>query len=294
MKQISITETLNPASENIDLMASFDIAKTINEEDSKVAAAIAQELPRIAQAIDMLAACIQNGGKAAYFGAGTSGRIGVLDASELYPTFGLEKNIIQGFIAGGDTALRNAVENAEDSSNLAMEDINRFSPRPGDVVIALSASGNPEYLRRILQEAKQRQAQTIAISSNPKASIAENADIFINPIVGPEVITGSSRMKSGTAQKMILNMLSTGAMVKIGKTYKNYMVDLKILNEKLMFRAVRFVSEITGLAPNEAKTYIEKSGKNVKIACVMAVKNCTKAEAETALRQAGGILRKVI
>lgn len=294
MKQISITEILNPASENIDLMDSFDIAKTINEEDSKVAAAIAQELPRIAQAIDMLAACIQNGGKAAYFGAGTSGRIGVLDASELYPTFGLEKNIIQGFIAGGDTALRNAVENAEDSSDLAMEDINRFSPCPGDVVIALSASGNPEYLRRILQEAKQRQAQTIAISSNPKASIAENADIFINPIVGPEVITGSSRMKSGTAQKMILNMLSTGAMVKIGKTYKNYMVDLKILNEKLMFRAVRFVSEITGLAPNEAKTYIEKSGKNVKIACVMAVKNCTKADAETALRQAGGILRKVI
>lgn len=294
MQQLSITETPNPASENIDLLDSFGIAKTINEEDSKVADAIAKELPRIAQAIDMLAACIQNGGKAAYFGAGTSGRIGVLDASELYPTFGLEKDIIQGFIAGGDTALRNAVENAEDNSDLAMEDINRFSPRPGDVVIALSASGNPEYLRRILQEAKQRQAQTIAISSNPKASIAENADIFINPIVGPEVITGSSRMKSGTAQKMILNMLSTGAMVKIGKTYKNYMVDLKILNEKLMFRAVRFVSEITGLAPNEAKTYIEKSGKNVKIACVMAVKNCTKSKAETALRQAGGILRKVI
>lgn len=294
MKQLSITEMSNPASENIDLMSSLDIAKTINDEDRKIAEAVAKELPHIAQAIDMLATCILNGGKAAYFGAGTSGRIGVLDASELYPTFGLDDGIIQGFISGGDTALRYAVENAEDNCNLAMEDFNIFSPQSGDVIIAISANGNPEYLRCILREAKKRNIQTIAISSNPQAAIGKDANIFINPIVGPEVITGSSRMKSGTAQKMILNMLSTGAMIKIGKTYKNYMIDLKILNDKLMDRAIHFVSEITGLTEAESKTYIEKSGKDVKLACVMALKNCTKAEAEESLRKAGGILRKVI
>ncbi len=294
MADISLTEKSNPATTDIDLMDSFHIAQAINNEDKKVALAIEKVLPEIGRAIEMIAEAFQKGGRLAYFGAGTSGRLGVLDASECWPTFGVEHGMVSGFIAGGDKALRLSVEAAEDSSEFGLSDLSAFAPTPNDVIVGISAGGNPQYVLAILEEAKKAGCRTIGISSNPEAKLKPLCDIFINPIVGEEVLTGSSRLKSGTAQKMILNMLSTGAMIRIGKTYKNYMIDVRMVNEKLLDRGCRFVSEIAKISYDEAQKYIEQSGKNVKTACVMAIKKCSKTEAEQQLAAAKGILRKVI
>ena len=202
--------------------------------------------------------------------------------------------MVSGFIAGGDKALRLSVEAAEDSSEFGLSDLSAFAPTPNDVIVGISAGGNPQYVLAILEGAKKAGCRTIGISSNPEAKLKPLCDIFINPIVGEEVLTGSSRLKSGTAQKMILNMLSTGAMIRIGKTYKNYMIDVRMVNEKLLDRGCRFVSEIAKISYDEAQKYIEQSGKNVKTACVMAIKKCSKAEAEQQLAAVKGILRKVI
>lgn len=294
MADISLTEKSNPATTDIDLMDSFHIAQAINNEDKKVALAIEKVLPEIGRAIEMIAEAFQKGGRLAYFGAGTSGRLGVLDASECWPTFGVEHGMVSGFIAGGDKALRLSVEAAEDSSEFGLSDLSAFAPTPNDVIVGISAGGNPQYVLAILEGAKKAGCRTIGISSNPEAKLKPLCDIFINPIVGEEVLTGSSRLKSGTAQKMILNMLSTGAMIRIGKTYKNYMIDVRMVNEKLLDRGCRFVSEIAKISYDEARKYIEQSGKNVKTACVMAIKKCSKTEAEQQLAAAKGILRKVI
>ena len=294
MADISLTEKSNPATTDIDLMDSFHIAQAINNEDKKVALAIEKVLPEIGRAIEMIAEAFQKGGRLAYFGAGTSGRLGVLDASECCPTFGVEHGMVSGFIAGGDKALRLSVEAAEDSSEFGLSDLSAFAPTPNDVIVGISAGGNPQYVLAILEGAKKAGCRTIGISSNPEAKLKPLCDIFINPIVGEEVLTGSSRLKSGTAQKMILNMLSTGAMIRIGKTYKNYMIDVRMVNEKLLDRGCRFVSEIAKISYDEAQKYIEQSGKNVKTACVMAIKKCSKAEAEQQLAAVKGILRKVI
>lgn len=294
MADISLTEKSNPATTDIDLMDSFHIAQAINNEDKKVALAIEKVLPEIGRAIEMIAEAFQKGGRLAYFGAGTSGRLGVLDASECWPTFGVEHGMVSGFIAGGDKALRLSVEAAEDSSEFGLSDLSAFAPTPNDVIVGISAGGNPQYVLAILEEAKKAGCRTIGISSNPEAKLKPLCDIFINPIVGEEVLTGSSRLKSGTAQKMILNMLSTGAMIRIGKTYKNYMIDVRMVNEKLLDRGCRFVAEIAKISYDEAQKYIEQSGKNVKTACVMAIKKCSKTEAEQQLAAAKGILRKVI
>ncbi|MDD7313589.1 MAG: N-acetylmuramic acid 6-phosphate etherase [bacterium] len=294
MADISLTEKSNPATTDIDLMDSFHIAQAINNEDKKVALAIEKVLPEIGRAIEMIAEAFQKGGRLAYFGAGTSGRLGVLDASECWPTFGVEHGMVSGFIAGGDKALRLSVEAAEDSSEFGLSDLSAFAPTPNDVIVGISAGGNPQYVLAILEGAKKAGCRTIGISSNPEAKLKPLCDIFINPIVGEEVLTGSSRLKSGTAQKMILNMLSTGAMIRIGKTYKNYMIDVRMVNEKLLDRGCRFVSEIAKISYDEAQKYIEQSGKNVKTACVMAIKKCSKAEAEQQLAAVKGILRKVI
>lgn len=294
MNQLIITESSNQDTANIDLLDAENIAKAINNEDKKVAIAIENVIHEIGIAIDAVANAFLNGGQLAYFGAGTSGRLGVLDASECPPTFGVDYNMVQGFIAGGDRALRYAVENAEDSADFAKQDLSNFAPTPNDIVVAISASGNPQYCITALDEAKKNGCKTIAISSNPDAKMAKFADIFINPIVGQEAITGSSRMKSGTAQKMILNMITTGAMIRIGKTYKNYMIDLKPTNKKLVERSIRFISEICNLPSDEASDCFEKSGRRVKTACVMAIKQCTKEEAENLLAKNNGILRKVI
>ena len=294
MSIIAITEKSNPATKDIDLMDSYEIAKTINNEDKKVALAVEKTLPQIGQAIELIAQAFLKGGRLAYFGAGTSGRLGVLDASECWPTFGVEHGMVCGFIAGGDRALRFSIENSEDSRELALQDLKTFAPKPHDIIVGISAGGGPKYALTILEKAQKLGCKTIGISSNPEAKLQKFSDIFINPIVGEEAVTGSSRMKSGTAQKMILNMLSTGAMIRIGKTYKNYMIDVRLANEKLIDRGCRIVAEIGNTSYQDAQKYLEKSNGKVKTACVMALKNCTKEEAEALLNAQNGILRKVI
>ncbi len=290
---LSITEQANPATMDIDVKNGVEIAKLINDEDKKVAEAVAKVLPQVGEAIDKIADSLKNGGRMAYFGSGTSGRLGILDASEMPPTYGISPELIQGYISGGEKAIRQAVENAEDSAELAVADMQNFNPRKDDVVVAISASGNPQYGLKVLALARQKGCLTIAVTSNPDAKFKQFADIFINPILGAEAVTGSSRMKSGTAQKMILNMLSTGAMIKLGKTYHNYMIDLEITNQKLQQRAVRFVCEICRVDEKTAEEVLTKA-KNVKTACVMLKKSCTKEQAQKLLEENGGILRKVI
>lgn len=294
MSSLALTEKRNPDTINIDLMDSYQIARTINNEDKKVALAVETQLKPISKAIETIARAFLQGGRLAYFGAGTSGRLGVLDASECWPTFGVEHGMVCGYIAGGDRALRFSIENAEDSADLARQDLQNFNPTPKDIIVGISAGGGPRYVLTILEEAQKRGCQTIGISSNPEARLQQFADIFINPVVGEETITGSSRMKSGTAQKMILNMLSTGAMIRIGKVYQNYMIDLRLVNEKLIDRGRRFVSEIADIPYNKAAEFLTAADNNVKTACVMAAQNLSRSEAEQQLQAAGGILRKII
>ena len=290
---VALTEKRNKATENIDLMNSFEIAQAINNEDKKVAIAIEKVLPQIGEAIELVAQAFLKGGRLAYFGAGTSGRLGVLDASECWPTFGVEHGMVCGYIAGGDRALRFSIENSEDKAEFGLDDLNSFNPNENDVIVGISAGGGPRYVLTVLEEAQKRGCKTVGISSNPEAKLQAFSDIFINPVVGEEAITGSSRMKSGTAQKMILNMISTGAMVRIGKTYQNYMIDVRMVNKKLIDRGCRFVSEIANVSYDEAYKYIQACGK-VKVACVMAIKKCSVEEAEKLLEQVNGVLRKVI
>ena len=288
-----ITENSNPDTWDIDVKDGKKIAYLINNEDKKVALAVEKIIPDIGEAIDKIAEHMLKGGRLAYFGSGTSGRIGVLDASEMPPTFGVSSEMIQGYIAGGEKAVSYAVEGAEDKDELAEEDFNKFGGGENDVVVAISASGNPNYTLKILQLGRKVGALTIAVTSNPNAAFKSYADIFLCTQVGAEVITGSSRMKSGTAQKMVLNMLSTGVMVKLGKVYHNYMVDLQINNKKLYRRAVKIICEISGADEQMAQKALDAAG-NVKTACVMLIKNCDKQKAEELLQQNKGILRRVI
>lgn len=288
-----ITENSNPATWDIDIQNGEEIARLINDEDKKVASAVEKILPDIGKAIDEIADRLRHGGRMAYFGAGTSGRMGILDASEMPPTFGVSPDKIRGYIAGGEKAIRHAIEGAEDKSETAEVDFNDFDADRRDVVVAISASGNPNYTLKILQLGRSKGALTIAITSNPDAVFKPYADIFLCTPVGGEAITGSSRMKSGTAQKMVLNMLSTGAMVRLGKTYHNYMVDLQINNKKLQARAINIIKEISGTDAETAQKTLAIAG-NIKTACVMIMKNCDKNTAETLLQQNEGILRRII
>lgn len=294
MSALALTEKRNPETTGIDLMDSYQIAVTLNREDQKVALAVEKTLPQIGEAIEVVAQAFRKGGRLAYFGAGTSGRLGVLDASECWPTFGVEHGMVNGYIAGGDRALRYSVENSEDSAELGLQDLASFAPTPDDVVVGISANGGPRYVLAVLEQAQKCGCKTIGISSNPEAKLQKFSDIFINPIVGEEPIAGSSRMKSGTAQKMILNMISTGAMIRIGKTYQNYMIDVRMMNEKLVERGCRIVADIAQIPVEEAAKYLEAGGQSVKTACVMAVKKISRKQAEDELAKAGGILRRVI
>ena len=290
---VVITENINPETYDIDVQNGAQIAHLINAEDAKVAAAVEKIVPQIGQAIDVIADKFRNGGRLAYFGSGTSGRIGILDASEMPPTYGVSQDMVRAYISGGERAVRCAVENAEDSAEYAMADFSDFAPCAQDVVVAISASGNPEYTRKVLELAHQKKITTIAITSNPAAKFKPYADIFLCAEVGPETIAGSSRMKSGTAQKMIVNMLTTGAMIRIGKTYHNYMVDLQIHNEKLRKRAVHYVCEICRVSEKQAQEVLQIAG-NVKTACVMIIKQCDKMRADILLAQNEGILRRIL
>ncbi|MBE7703401.1 MAG: N-acetylmuramic acid 6-phosphate etherase [Cyanobacteria bacterium SIG28] len=287
-----ITEFRNENTKDIDLLSTIDIVRKINEEDQIVARAVEDESTNIARAIDIIAKQFLQGGKLYYFGAGTSGRLGVLDASECPPTFGANPDMVQGFIAGGDSALRVSVEGAEDNFDLGAEDAQILTEK--DVCVAISASGNPKYLLGVLSEAEKIGCKTIALTCNHKAAILEEVGLGICVEVGPEVIAGSSRMKAGTAQKMVLNMLTTGSMIKIGKTYENFMIDLMPTNEKLKDRAIRIVSEIAKVNASTAlKTLLECNWK-VKESILMLQCDLTYDEARETLRKNCGVLRRAL
>ena len=287
-----ITEYRNENTKDIDLLSTIDIVRKINEEDQIVARAVEDESANIAKAIDIIAKQFLLGGKLYYFGAGTSGRLGILDASECPPTFGVEQSMVQGIIAGGDKAIRYAAEGVED--NFEQGKIDAQVLTKDDVCVAISASGNPKYLLGVLAQAENIGCKTIAITCNHKALILEEVGLGICIEVGAEVIAGSSRMKAGTAQKMVLNMLSTGAMIKIGKTYENFMIDLKPTNEKLKDRAIRIVSEIAGVNNTEALKTLLECDWSVKVAILMIKCRLKKEEAKELLRKNCGVLRKAL
>lgn len=278
LKQL-ITEARNPASTHIDTMSTINMVKTINAEDQKVAQAVAKQNETIALAIDQAAEKFADGGRLIYIGAGTSGRLGVLDATELVPTYGIEPKRAVGLIAGGKEALFTAVEGAEDSITLGINDLQKIKLTADDIVIGIAASGRTPYVVGGLKYAKRSHALTIAIACVSKSVIGQNADIAIEAVVGPEVITGSTRMKAGTAQKMILNMISTGVMIKQGKVYQNVMIDVQPTNDKLIDRASRIISETAAITLKEAQTYLRLAGNNVAVAIVMAKTGKNKIEA---------------
>lgn len=287
-----ITEYRNENTKDIDLLSTIDIIRKINEEDKLVALAIEDETPNIAKAVDIIAKQFLKGGRLYYYGAGTSGRLGVLDASECPPTFGVESDMVTGIIAGGEQALWRAVEGAEDNFDLGVEDAKCLTDL--DVCVAISASGNPKYLLGVLSQAEKVGCKTIALTCNHKAQILEEVGLGICVEVGPEVIAGSSRMKAGSVQKMVLNMLSTGAMIKIGKTYENFMIDLMPTNEKLKDRAIRIVAEIAGVKNSVALQTLLESGWNVKTSIIMLVCKLAREQAEEVLRRNCGVLRRAL
>lgn len=287
-----ITEYRNENTKNIDLLPTIDIVKKMNDEDKIVALAVEYESENIAKAIDVILKQFLQGGHLIYFGAGTSGRLGILDASECPPTFSVEPNMVQGIIAGGYDAMRFAVEGAEDNYDAGYEDAKILTK--DDVAVVISASGNPKYLLGVLAYADEVGCKTIGITCNSNAKIAEEVGTLICVEVGPEVIAGSSRLKAGTAQKMVLNMLSTGSMIKIGKTYENFMIDLKATNEKLKDRAVRIVSQIAEVDNNIAKETLAKCDWKIKTAIVALKNNVEFDKANEELKKNHGVLRRVL
>lgn len=287
-----ITEYRNENTKDIDIISTVDLVKKMNDEDKIVALAVEEEIENIAAAIDLIAKQFLLDGRLFYFGAGTSGRLGILDASECPPTFSVEPKMVQGIIAGGDFAFRNAVEGAEDNFEAGMQDAKILGEN--DVAVVISASGNPKYLLGVLKQAENVNAKTIAVTCNSQGKIAQEAGIVICVEVGPEVIAGSSRLKAGTAQKMVLNMLTTGAMIKIGKTYENFMIDLKASNEKLKDRAIRIVSQISGTNHSEALAKLLKCDWEIKTAIVALKSGLDIQSAREELKKSHGILRRVI
>ena len=287
-----ITEYRNENTRNIDLLSTIDIVRKINQEDMIIARAVADESANIARAIDIIAKQFLLGGRLIYFGAGTSGRLGVLDASECQPTFGVSPDMVQGYIAGGDIALRLPVEGAED--NFQLGEVDATLLKKEDVCVAISASGNPKYLLGVLAQAEKVGCKTIALTCNQKAAILEEVGLGICVEVGAEVIAGSSRMKAGTATKMVLNMLTTGAMIKIGKTYENFMIDLMPTNEKLKDRAIRIVSEIADVNYTDAFKSLLESNWKVKTSILMLKCHLNENEADQLLHKNHGVLRKAL
>ncbi|MDD3237465.1 MAG: N-acetylmuramic acid 6-phosphate etherase [Candidatus Gastranaerophilales bacterium] len=293
MLELSKTEAVNPLSKDIDKLESLEIVKIINDEDKKVAQTIETELPSIAKAVDIISENFLQNGRLIYFGAGTSGRLGVLDASECPPTFNVPSSMVVGVIAGGDIALRNAIEGAEDSVELAKTDFKKLQVSSNDTICVISASGNANYVVEILKIATKSGCKRISVSSNRNAKIKQNTDVFICVETGAEVVTGSTRMKAGTSQKLVLNMLTTASMIKIGKTYENYMIDVKPTNIKLKDRAERIVSAIVGIEQNKAKTVLQDNGYKVKEAVLTLKYGVETSVATELLASNNGVLRKV-
>ena len=288
------TEQANPESAKIDQMTTFEVVSVINRKDAKVAVAVRRALPQIAEAVDVIAEAMAGGGRLFYLGAGTSGRLGILDAVECVPTFSAPPDLVQGLIAGGEPAVTRSIEGAEDQPELAREDLGERGLTKADVVCGIAASGRTPYVIGGLEYANTLGAKTIAIACNMDSPIGALAEISISVDVGPEVIAGSTRMKAGTAQKMILNMLSSGAMIRLGKVYGNLMVDVKVSNQKLAERACRLVMRLTGRDAEHAREILERANNEVKAAVVMARLGVEFDEASHRLASADGKLRAVI
>jgi len=288
------TEQRNPATEDIDTLSTLDLVRRLNEQDATVAAAVERALPAVAQSIDLISDRIRAGGRLIYIGAGTSGRLGVLDASECPPTFNTPPGLVIGLIAGGDHALRHPVENIEDRPEEGAQALRGVELTPKDVVVGIAASGRTPFVIGALRYAREVGATTISLSNVENSAISKHADIEIAAVTGPEPITGSTRMKAGTAHKMVLNMLSTGTMIRLGKTYGNLMVDVQPSNQKLRDRAVRIVSAATELPTDEAAALLERADHDVKTAIVMHLLDLPPAEARATLEAASGVIREAV
>ena len=288
------TEGVNPDTVTIDECSTEEMVRMINREDKKVALAVEEEIPQIAKAMDLLYPALRDGGRMIYVGAGTSGRLGILDASECPPTYGTDPEMVQGFIAGGDVALRSAVEGCEDDAEAGKELIVTCGVTDKDVVIGITASGSAAYVIGALQKARELGAGTIGVTNNKANDFDAYCDICIAPMCGPEVISGSTRMKAGTAQKMVLNMLTTSVMVKLGKVYGNRMVDVRASNKKLNKRSLRMICEITGVDENNAAYWLEKAGKSAKLAIMCILSGYDVEEAKALLEENNGYLKSAL
>ncbi|GAA0037805.1 N-acetylmuramic acid 6-phosphate etherase [Lactobacillus amylovorus] len=288
------TEQRNKNTTHIDTMSTLEMVKTINSEDEKIAQAVGTQDEKIAQAIDIGAKRYHDGGRLIYIGAGTSGRLGVLDAVELVPTYGIKPERAIGLIAGGKSAMYLAVEGAEDDPNLAENDLKKINLSEKDIVLGIAASGRTPYVIGGLDYAKKVGAATVAVACVKNSLIGQHAEVAIEAVTGPEVVTGSTRMKAGTAQKMILNMISTGIMIRQGKVYENVMIDVLPTNEKLVERAKRIISTVTGISKEQASRVLKEADKDVGLAIVMAKTKMNKEQAETLLAENHGNVSDVL
>ena len=286
-----ITEKRNPNSMHVDSWSALEIVQLMNQEDKQVPLAIEKCLPQIAQAVECIVAAFQQGGRLVYIGAGTSGRLGVLDASECPPTFGVSPEMVKGIIAGGERALRHPIEGAEDSKAQAVVDLQTIQFSSKDVLVGIAASGRTPYVIGALEYAKSLGSVTVSIASNPNSAMANIVDIAIDTVVGPEVLTGSSRLKSGTAQKLVLNMLTTTSMILMGKCYQNLMVDVQASNEKLKARAIRIVMQATDCDKALAEEILKLADQNAKLAIMMILSGLDRAQAEALLEKHQGKLQ---
>lgn len=288
------TEAQNPMSANIDSLNSIEIVDVINGQDSTVADAVAKERASIAKAIDLITDSIRSGGRLIYMGAGTSGRLGVLDASECPPTFNTPPELVVGLIAGGPTALTRAIEGAEDHPEMGVQDLREIQLTDKDTLVGIATSGRTPYVIGGLQFARSIGAKTVGFSCNRICEFTEHCNVMITPVVGPEVVTGSTRMKAGTATKMVLNMLTTGAMIRLGKTHGNLMVDLRATNTKLKIRSRRLVKHFTGLGPDEAQSLLDSADGELKTAIVMDRCKLSATAARALLDRHEGHLRRAL
>ena len=286
-----ITEQRNSNSMHVDSLSALEIVQLMNEEDKQVPLAIEKCLSQIAQAVECIVAAFQQGGRLVYIGAGTSGRLGVLDASECPPTFGVSPEMVKGIIAGGERALRHPIEGAEDSKTHAVVDLQTIQFSSKDVLVGIAASGRTPYVIGALEYAKSLGSVTVSIASNPNSAMANIVDIAIDTVVGPEVLTGSSRLKSGTAQKLVLNMLTTASMILMGKCYQNLMVDVQASNEKLKARAIRIVMQATDCDKALAEEILKQADQNAKLAIMMILSGLDRAQAEALLEKHHGKLQ---
>lgn len=285
------TEMNNPSTTSIDEYGTREMLLVMNEEDQQVSLAVRQEIDAIADAVDLLYKSLKNGGKMFYVGAGSSGRLGVLDASECPPTYGTDPELVQAYIAGGDIALRTAVEGSEDDTESGAQLIREKNIGASDVVIGITASGSTPYVLGAIRQARENGAATVGVVTNKNSKLDELCDICIAPVVGPEVISGSTRLKSGSAQKLVLNMLTTGVMIKLGKVYNNLMVDLKASNSKLYDRSIRIIRQVTGVSEPQAAEALGKAGLHVKTAILMLETGTNAEEAIALLAQHEGRLK---